>query len=182
MKISLQVNDCTHELTVETGERLVETLRAQLELTGTKVACGIGECGACTVLIDGQSRLACLTLTLTVRGSIRTIEGIGDEVQDLRRAFAEEGGFQCGFCTPGQIANAVGILETASPELGPEELVRALDGNLCRCTGYRGILRAVRRTQQERTSADGGCATRPESGGMPFRDRDVDGPPPSQEA
>jgi aerobic-type carbon monoxide dehydrogenase small subunit (CoxS/CutS family) len=145
----LRVNHEDHYVEIPANERLVDTLRVRLGLTGTKVGCRAGECGACTVLIGQRSVLACVALTVSVREPILTIEGLDPSWSGLKSAFAEEGGFQCGFCTPGQVMRAVGVLSAddlvASSALrNPECWVRAqMNGNICRCTGYAGITRAV---------------------------------------
>jgi aerobic-type carbon monoxide dehydrogenase small subunit (CoxS/CutS family) len=124
-------------------ERLLDVLRDRLELTGTKEACGRGECGACTVLIDGVPVLSCITLAARVTGDVTTIEGLAEEAWALRTAFAECGAFQCGFCTPGQITNGTALLRAGLPA-DDHGLRRAMSGNVCRCTGYTGIVDALR--------------------------------------
>jgi aerobic-type carbon monoxide dehydrogenase small subunit (CoxS/CutS family) len=138
----------TDELGVET--RLLDVLRDELGLTGTKDACGRGECGACTVLIDGRPVLACITLARRVTGHVQTVEGLADEHADLRAEFAATAGFQCGFCTPGQLVRAVALLRSGLPE-DDDTLRREMSGNICRCTGYQGIVEALRRTAAART-------------------------------
>ncbi|SED92035.1 carbon-monoxide dehydrogenase small subunit [Beijerinckia sp. 28-YEA-48] len=129
---------------ISAGARLIDILRQQLGLTGTKEGCRLGECGTCTVLIDRRPHLACMTLAAKVDQEVLTIEGLSDTYLKVKQAFADEGGFQCGFCTPGQIMNAVFLLE-AQPEQNEDEswLREQLSGNICRCTGYAGILRAI---------------------------------------
>lgn len=124
---------------------LVDLLRDDLGLTGTKLGCGVGVCGACTVLVDGQPMTGCLLLAVQVDGrSLRTIEGVaGEGPTALQRAFISEGGFQCGICTPGQILAATALLE-ATVHPSDEEIHEGMKGNLCRCTGYYGIVRAIR--------------------------------------
>jgi aerobic-type carbon monoxide dehydrogenase small subunit (CoxS/CutS family) len=142
----LVVNGRRHALDAPPGMSLLELLRDRLGLTGTKEACGRGECGACTVLIDGAPHLACITLAGLVDEPVTTIEGLGEEWIDLRRAFAEHGGFQCGFCTSGQIVHAAAILSAGLPGQPAEaerHLRHRLSGNICRCTGYMGIIAAV---------------------------------------
>lgn len=122
--------------------RLIDVLRDQLGLTGTKEGCGRGECGACTVLVDGDPVLACITLARRVSGSVETVEGVAEEGRRLREAFARRSAFQCGFCTPGQIVRGVALLRDGLPE-DEQELRCAISGNICRCTGYEGIVDAL---------------------------------------
>ena len=132
-------------------ETLAHTLRYKLGLTGTKIGCNRGECGACTVLIDDIPNYSCSTLTHTVRGrQVTTVEGVmdGDGLHPLQRNLLEDGGVQCGFCTPGMIMSAQALLE-ANPHPTEEEIRIGLSGNLCRCTGYAKILAAVARTAAE---------------------------------
>jgi len=123
--------------------RLLDYLRDQCGLVGTKESCGRGECGACTVLIDGKAVLSCITLAGRVQGHIETIEGVAEESAELRESFARHGAFQCGFCTPGQIVRATAILRSGCPDTDVE-LRKAMNGNVCRCTGYNGIIAAIR--------------------------------------
>jgi len=141
----LTVNGAVHEVDVPDDERLLTTLRERLELTGTKLVCGRGECGACTVLLDGRLAYSCLTLT---RGcehqAITTIEGLGSAAQldRVQQAFVAHDAAQCGFCTPGQILSAVALLST-NPHPTDEEIVRGMSGNLCRCGTYPNIQAAL---------------------------------------
>ena len=141
----LIVNGAQHDVTVPAHETLLTTLRERLSLTGTKLVCGRGECGACTVLLDGVSVYACLTLTAACDGqSITTIEGIEtpDGLHPVQAAFIEHDALQCGFCTPGQIIAAVALLgEVGNPT--ESQVVRGMSGNLCRCGTYPKIVRAV---------------------------------------
>jgi len=132
-------------------ERLLDVLRDRLGLTGTKEGCGRGECGACTVLIHGAPVLSCITLAARVRGHVQTVEGIAEEASDLAAAFADLGGFQCGFCTPGQIVRGQALLQQGLPA-DDGDLRRAISGNICRCTGYNGIVDALRRTELARSA------------------------------
>jgi len=124
-------------------KRLLDLLRDDLGLTGAKEGCGRGECGACTVLIDGVAVLSCITLAARVDGEVTTIEGLGEDGDKLREAFVDHGAFQCGFCTPGQIVRCIALLAQGLPE-DDHELRRQMSGNICRCTGYVGIMAALR--------------------------------------
>lgn len=144
-RITLRVNGYPYELSVKPHETLLEVLRNQLELTGAKEGCGLGECGACTVLMKGRPVNACLVLALEADGAeIVTIEGLakGAKLHPVQEAFVEKGAIQCGFCTPGMVMAAVGLLEE-SPEASRGEIKNALLGNLCRCTGYVKIMEAI---------------------------------------
>jgi len=150
IEIRICVNGEWRELTVKPYERLVDSLRERLGLTGTKVGCGEGECGACTVTIDGKAVLSCLTLAVQANGrQIKTIEGLrrGDELHPIQKAFVEEGAAQCGFCTPGMIMAAEAMLKQ-DPNPSEQEVRKSLANNLCRCTGYdkpvKAILKAAR--------------------------------------
>jgi aerobic-type carbon monoxide dehydrogenase small subunit (CoxS/CutS family) len=141
----LKVNGETHEVLFAPYKTLLEVLREELGLTGTKHGCELGECGACTVLVDGEPQLSCLVLALECEGrSIQTIEGVarGPELHPLQAAFADFGGSQCGYCTPGVILTAKALLER-NPSPTPEEIREATAGNLCRCTGYNQIVEAI---------------------------------------
>ena len=153
VKITLDVNGRTHTLEIEPQETLLHVLRARLGLTGTKANCEEGECGACTVLLDGQPVNSCLLLALRAQGSrIRTIEGLTENGQltPLQEAFAAEGAIQCGYCTPGFLLATTALLAD-NPHPSDEEIIFALSGNICRCTGYTKILKAIRQAAaQER--------------------------------
>ncbi len=143
--VQLKVNGNTHDVMVSPNETLADALRRGLGLTGTKISCNQGDCGACTVLIDGKSRLSCITLAMSSQGKeIRTIEGLetNGELDPIQRAILEKQGVQCGFCTPGIIMSARGLLDE-NPHPTREEIKRGLSGNLCRCTGYTKIIEAV---------------------------------------
>ena len=150
IEIRICVNGEWRELTVKPYERLVDSLRERLGLTGTKVGCGEGECGACTVTIAGKAVLSCLTLAVQANGKpIKTIEGLrkGEDLHPIQKAFVEEGAVQCGFCTPGMIMAAEAMLKQ-DPNPSEEDVRKALANNLCRCTGYdkpvKAILKAAR--------------------------------------
>ena len=143
--VTLTVNGRTHKMLVESRWSLLYVLRDRLGLTGTKVGCERGECGACTVLIDGKARYACMTLAVEADGcQITTIEGMlhGDELGATQQAFAEEDAFQCGYCTPGQVMAAEGLLKT-NPSPSIDEIRQGMAGNICRCGAYANIFRAV---------------------------------------
>jgi xanthine dehydrogenase YagT iron-sulfur-binding subunit len=141
-------------LTVEVDDTrvtLLDLLRERLALTGTKKGCDRGQCGACTVLVDGRRINACLTLAVTLDGAaVKTIEGLadGDRLHPLQAAFIEHDGFQCGFCTPGQIMSAVGLLREGETGDDPERIREGMSGNLCRCGAYAGITEAVATAQR----------------------------------
>jgi xanthine dehydrogenase YagT iron-sulfur-binding subunit len=143
--ISLQVNGRQHKIKVESRWTLLDVLRDQLGLTGSKLGCGRGECGACTVLIDGQPRYACLTLALEAEGrEITTVEGLlkGDELGPVQKAFWDQDAMQCGYCIPGQIMAAEGLLR-ANPDPTLAQIRLGMSGNLCRCGSYAHIFKAV---------------------------------------
>jgi len=154
--MTLQVNGRTYRVTAPMQALLIEALRDHIGLTGAKYGCGMGECGACTVLLDGEPVCSCLTLAIEAQGrEITTIEGLdrGGVLDPVQRAFAEMGGVQCGFCTPGMILAAKGLL-ARNPSPSEEEIRLALSGNLCRCTGYMKIVDAVRVASQEMGRAE----------------------------
>jgi len=146
VKIDLSVNGEPRQADVWAGESLLTTLRDTLELPGSKNACEQGECGSCSVLLDGELVCACLVLAAQADGhEVTTVEGLadGDELHRVQRAFVEAGAVQCGFCTPGLVVATVALLD-AIPDPSDDELREALSGNLCRCTGYAKIFDAVR--------------------------------------
>jgi carbon-monoxide dehydrogenase small subunit len=143
--IELRINGETCELAVESNATLAEVIRDQVGLTGTKEACGTGECGTCTVLIDGRPILSCLTLAVDCqKQAILTIEGLseGEALTPVQQAFQDCGAIQCGFCTPGMVLSTTALLED-NPHPSKPEIQKALEGHLCRCTGYNKILEAV---------------------------------------
>jgi carbon-monoxide dehydrogenase small subunit len=145
--MTLQVNGQPRRISAPADIPLLEVLRDHLALTGAKLACGMGECGACTVLLDGAAVCSCLTLAIETEGrEITTIEGLAapGSLHPLQEAFAECGGVQCGFCTPGMVLTAHALLQQ-TPQPTPADVRRALSGNLCRCTGYGKIVEAVLR-------------------------------------
>jgi aerobic-type carbon monoxide dehydrogenase small subunit (CoxS/CutS family) len=138
----LNVNGHDYDVEADVGTTLAEALREELALTGTKIACGEGHCGACTVLLDGTPALSCITLLHAVDGArVTTIEGLRDH--PMVDAFVRSDALQCGFCTPGQIVSAVALVE-ATPEPTSEEIRHAMAGNLCRCGAYPKIEEAIR--------------------------------------
>jgi carbon-monoxide dehydrogenase small subunit len=144
-QVSITVNGAEHVLELEPRELLVYVLRERLGLTGTNVGCDTSSCGACTVLLDGESVKSCTLLGVQVDGhEITTIEGLATNgtMHPVQEAFHEQHGLQCGYCTPGFIMAAVSLLEE-TPKPTEEEIRHALEGNLCRCTGYHNIVRAV---------------------------------------
>jgi carbon-monoxide dehydrogenase small subunit len=144
--ITLTVNGIKHELAVEPNRTLLDVLRYDLELTGTKKGCDMGECGSCTVILNGKPVNSCLVLAVQAKGSeITTIEGLktADGLHPLQQAFVDKGAIQCGFCSPGMILSASSLLQR-NPSPTEEEIRTALSGNLCRCTGYQKIIEAVR--------------------------------------
>ena len=148
--ITLTINNEEHELAVRPNQTLVEVLRYELGLTGTKQGCGVGDCGTCTVIMDGKPVNACLVLAVQANGkSILTIEGLDTNLglHPIQQAFIEEDGFQCGFCTSGQIMAAKALLES-NPTPSPEEIKRGMSGNLCRCGAYLKIFRSVERASE----------------------------------
>ncbi len=145
--LSLTVNGKHASVTTDRERPLLDVLREDLQLTGTKYGCGEGQCGACTVLLDGQPVRSCITPVAKADGKeILTIEGLaaGDGLHPVQEAFLAEGAFQCGYCTPGMILATVALLRQ-TPDPTDADLVAALDGHLCRCCGYPAILKAVRR-------------------------------------
>jgi carbon-monoxide dehydrogenase small subunit len=150
--ITLHVNGKSYEVAIEPRQSLLQVLREELHLTGTKEGCSEGECGACTVLLDGKTVDSCLIFGLEVEGcQITTIEGLSsnDTLHPVQQAFVEHGGAQCGFCTPGMILAAKALLEQ-TPNPSEAEIRWGLSGNLCRCTGYVKIVEAVQAAAQQR--------------------------------
>jgi carbon-monoxide dehydrogenase small subunit len=149
--VQLSVNGEWHEVAVTPRLTLVEAIRDRIGLTGTKASCESGTCGACTVLVEGRPVLACLTLAIECDGKrVETVEGLasGEQLSALQEAFLDQGAVQCGFCTPGMLMSATALLR-AHPRPTREQINKALEGNLCRCTGYNGIVAAVRQAAGE---------------------------------
>jgi len=173
VKISLKINGKAQSLEVDSRTVLLDLLRERLDLTGTKKGCDVGQCGACTVIVDGRRVLSCLTLTASCSGKeVTTIEGLakGDELHPMQAAFIKHDGFQCGYCTPGQICSAVALLQEAKNgdashvtqnlrtsarniKLSDEEIRERMSGNICRCGAYPGIVAAIREVQAGRETA-----------------------------
>ena len=154
MRLSFIVNGRNTVLETEPNRRLLDILREDLHLTGTKEGCGEGECGACTVIIDGEAVHSCLVLACQLEGrNVLTIEGLEEngELSAIQRIFMEEIAIQCGYCTAGMIMSAKALL-MHNPHPTEAEIRNALAGNICRCSGYTQIIRAVKRT-----AAEGGC-------------------------
>ncbi len=148
--ISLTVNGIRHEVAIEPRRTLLELLREDLDLVGTKKGCGIGDCGACTVLVEGVATLSCLTLAIQVDGrSVETIEGLAENGKPnrLQQSFVDHGAIQCGYCTPGMLMTASELLRR-NPSPGEREIRRAISGNLCRCTGYQKIVEAIQKATE----------------------------------
>lgn len=156
-KIKLNINGKDYEVEIEQSMKLVEILRDKLHLMGTKVGCGEGECGACTIIMDGATVASCLVLAFQAEGSkIITIEGVGGDEGNhpIQQAFIEMGAVQCGFCTPGMILSAKELLDRI-PNPTEEEIREAISGNICRCTGYEKIVKAIQ-LSAERINKGGG--------------------------
>ncbi len=146
LPIDLEINGARRHLVIDSRTSLLDALREDLALTGTKKGCDHGQCGACTVLVDGRRELSCLTLAAMAGGrKVTTIEGLaqGDQLHPVQAAFLEHDGFQCGYCTPGQIMSAVGLLAEGCPD-DPAAIRECMSGNICRCGAYPNIVAAVR--------------------------------------
>ena len=171
VRLTLRINGAAKTLEVDSRTVLLDALRERLEMTGTKKGCDQGQCGACTVLVDGRRVLSCLTLAATLEGrEVTTVEGLakGDELHPVQAAFIKYDGFQCGYCTPGQICSAVGLLEEAKrgevshvtedvtapvKRLTDDEIRERMSGNICRCGAYPGIVAAIQEAHSGRESA-----------------------------
>lgn len=155
--ITLTINGVPHDIALDDPRiTLLDLLRERLELTGTKKGCDRGQCGACTVLLDGRRINACLTLAISLdRTEVLTIEGLadGDTPHPVQAAFIAHDGFQCGFCTPGQIMSAVGLINEGQAGDDAERVRAGMSGNLCRCGAYRGITEAVLEAQRSMAQA-----------------------------
>ena len=152
-KIHLTVNGEPYDLLVDPRQTLVDLIRHELGLTGTKKGCDAGDCGSCTIILNGMPVNSCLILSVEADGSdILTIEGLqkGEELHPIQEAFINHGAVQCGFCTPGMILSAKALLDS-SPHPTEEEIMRAISGNLCRCTGYKKIIEAIKSLGEQST-------------------------------
>jgi aerobic-type carbon monoxide dehydrogenase small subunit (CoxS/CutS family) len=156
--LELQINGVKRRVDVEPDRSLLSVLREDLELTGSKYGCGEGQCGACTVLIDGQPTRSCITQVGAVAGKqVATIEGMekNGRLDPLQQAFIEAGAMQCGFCIPGMIMSAAGLLKKNS-QPSEQEILRAMEGNICRCGTYPRVVAAIRRVAGSRQAEKGG--------------------------
>ena len=155
----LVVNGTAVEVEFAGSPSLAEVLRERLGLTAAKIACGRGECGACTVLVAGRPRMACVTPVALVRDPVETSEGLAAESAELRARFADTGAFQCGFCTPGHVVHATALLRGGLAAMSPQDrrdrVRHALSGNICRCTGYQAIVDSVCGLAAERAKPAG---------------------------
>lgn len=162
VEVRMMINGQALTVTVPGGECLLDTIRERLHLTGTKEGCGVGECGACTVILNGRAVNSCLVLTAQCDGAeIMTVEGLAEdgEMHVLQRAFVEHGAVQCGFCTPGMLMSAKALLD-ADPHPDRHKIRQAIAGNLCRCTGYEQIVQAIELVARQAGCEDhgeGGC-------------------------
>ena len=156
MMVRLVVNGSQTAIDTAPGTRLLDLLHDRMGLTGTKEACGRGDCGACTVLVGDRAVPSCLVLAARVDEPVRTVEGIAADASALREAFADMGGLQCGYCTPGLVVRAHQLIESGACDTSSNDAVRqALAGNFCRCTGYNGVVEAVRHAAAGRATAEG---------------------------
>ncbi len=177
VSLNLSINGAMHTVSVDTRTSLLDTLREYLDLTGSKKGCDHGQCGACTVLLDGRRVNSCLTLAVAAEGArITTIEGLatGDQLHPVQESFMEHDGYQCGYCTPGQICSAVAALDEAKrgelsvvsyrsgklnqPALSDDEIRERMSGNLCRCGAYPNIVAAVRAVARQQGTASTGAS------------------------
>jgi carbon-monoxide dehydrogenase small subunit len=150
-QIKFTVNGKDYEVSVPPWRTLLEVIREELGLTGTKEGCGLGECGACTIIMNGKTVNSCLVLAAEADGKqITTIEGLanGDKLHPLQQAFINHGGFQCGFCTPGMIMSAKALLD-ANPKPTEDEIRQGISGNFCRCTGYTKIIESIKAAAED---------------------------------
>ncbi|MCC5032781.1 (2Fe-2S)-binding protein [Streptomyces sp. WAC 00631] len=166
--MAFTLNGERRRLRIDPRVTLLDALRERLRVTGPKKGCDRGQCGACTVHQDGRPVLACLTLAATVRGKeITTVEGLarGDELHPVQEAFIDRDGFQCGFCTPGQIMSAAALVDSGRPA-GDDEIREYMSGNLCRCGAYPNIVDAIRRARKQSTGSGGGSRSSSAAGAV----------------
>jgi carbon-monoxide dehydrogenase small subunit len=150
-RLSFTVNGVEREVDVQSQTLLVHAIREQVGLTGTHVGCLTGDCGACTIVVDGETAKSCSVLALSAEGAdVQTIESLadGDDLHPIQEVFWDEFAFQCGFCLPGMLLTAKELVEK-TPDADEEDILRAINGNLCRCTGYNNIVAAVQRAVRE---------------------------------
>lgn len=150
-QVKLTVNGKAYEISIPPWRTLLEVIREDLKLTGTKEGCGLGECGACTVIMDGKTVNSCLVLATEADGKqITTIEGLaeGEKLHPLQQVFVDHGGLQCGFCTPGMIMSAKALLDE-NPHPTEDEIKEGIAGNLCRCTGYTKIIESIKAAAED---------------------------------
>ena len=156
MLVRLVVNGSQTTADTTSAATLLDILRDHLGLTGTKEACGRGDCGACTVLVGERAVPSCLVLAVRVDEPVRTVEGLAADASALRESFADWGGLQCGYCTPGLVVRAYQLIESGECDtFSNDEVRQALAGNFCRCTGYNGVVAAVQQAASRRVASDG---------------------------
>ena len=151
--VSITINGILYEQAVEPRRTLLEFIREDLGLTGTKKGCGIGDCGSCTVLLDGVATFSCLTLAIQADGcNVETVEGLAEDgkLNRLQEAFVQQGAIQCGYCTPGMLMTTTELLRR-NPHPDEKEIRRAISGNLCRCTGYQKIVEAITTVSEDKS-------------------------------
>jgi len=157
LQLNTTVNDVAVSIEIDQDARLLDVLRDDLGLLGTKEGCGVGECGACTVIIDGKTANSCITLAASMEGcDIKTIESLSKdgELHPMQESFIDNSALQCGFCTPGFVLSGVNLLER-NPNATTEEIKEGLSGNICRCTGYEQIIKAVEDVRDKKYDKDG---------------------------